>query len=348
MVLARLNSEPLAPNQRASPERKLPRLNSKVTVPIVYSHSFAIAKSLLGLTGLGTLLFNSESTLFRPVATVGSSPLCQGVARAGVFCLVETDQLWIARYILIALLIVAIIGVLPAISAWFISYSLFSINSGISIPEGGDQVALNLSIILAVASVCDWRQHHWKKWVNPRTSVSNRALVLLGAIPVVSIVLAKLQISIIYFQSVVAKLPHQEWHDGTALYYWIHHPTFGPADWLRPFLVGVSETAPGVAALTWMPLFIEGFVCVACLLPFRVSRWALVLGLFLHTAIFITMGLATFMFAMWAAVIIQCCPVAGVNLNRFSDPNSGAPSTSKAGSTSRKRRTSTLNVPAKP
>lgn len=88
------------------------------------------------------------------------------------------------------------------------------------------------------------------------------------------LVVARLQMSFLYFQAAIAKLPHAEWADGSAMYYWANDLSFGAPGWLHPVLGSVVSTPVGVAALTWGPILIEISHAATLLLPQRI-RWVL-------------------------------------------------------------------------
>lgn len=114
--------------------------------------------------------------------------------------------------------------------------------------------------------------------------------------------------SVIYFQSCVAKLPHAEWADGSALYYWINNYAFGAPDWLRPALSALAENPVGVAAMTWGPLVLEIALAAALLLPQRIRWMLLPAGVLFHLGIAVVMGLWSFAFAMWAGLLLLLTP----------------------------------------
>ncbi|MFD3775126.1 sporulation-delaying protein SdpB family protein [Streptomyces sp. NPDC058612] len=273
------------------------------TVAIPWAAGYGLARTLLALGTLGTLAFSDSATLFREVATVGQYPLCRGVTSAGAFCLVSPDHFETMRWVCCALLLIAASGWLPRFTAIPHAYVAFSVFTGISIPDGGDQITWILTLILVLVAIGDPRRWHWQP--QPTEPSSNPALALIG---VSAITMARIQMSVLYFQSCVAKLPHAEWADGSALYYWINNYAFGAPDWLRPALNVVVDTPVGVATLTWGPLVLEIVLAAALLLPQKV-RWALLpAGIAFHLGIAIVMGLWSFAFAMWAGLLLLLAP----------------------------------------
>ncbi|MER5730375.1 sporulation-delaying protein SdpB family protein [Streptomyces sp. NPDC002138] len=273
------------------------------TIALPWAAGYGLARTLLALGTLGTLAFSDSATLFREVATVGQYPLCRGVTAAGAFCTVSPAHFEAVRWMCCAVLVVAASGWRPRFTAIPHAYVAFSVFTGISIPDGGDQVTWILTLLLVLVAVGDPRRWHWQP--QPSETPRGGTLALLG---VSAITLTRIQMSVIYFQSCVAKLPHAEWADGSALYYWINNYAFGAPDWLRPALDLVVDNPLGVAVLTWSPLVLEITLAAALLMPQRV-RWVLLpAGVLFHLGIAIVMGLWSFAFAMWAGLLLLLAP----------------------------------------
>ncbi|WP_405448158.1 sporulation-delaying protein SdpB family protein [Streptomyces erythrochromogenes] len=276
------------------------------TIALPWAAGYGLTRTLLALGTLGTLAFSDSATLFREVSTVGQYPLCRGVTGAGAFCLVSPDHFEAVRWACCLILGVAASGWRPRFTAIPHAYVAFSVFTGISIPDGGDQVTWILTLLLVLVAVGDPRRWHWQPQP-PQLSESTRSSTW-ALIGVSAITLARIQMSVIYFQSCVAKLPHAEWADGSALYYWINNYAFGAPDWLRPALNLVIDNPVGVAAMTWGPLMLEIVLAAALLMPQKV-RWALLpAGVLFHLGIAVVMGLWSFAFAMWAGLLLLLAP----------------------------------------
>ncbi|MFJ7590842.1 sporulation-delaying protein SdpB family protein [Streptomyces sp. NPDC097617] len=278
----------------------------KRTVTLPWAAGYGLARTLLALGTLGTLAFSDSATLFREVSTVGQYPLCRGVTGAGAFCLVSPDHFETMRWVCCLVLVIAASGWRPRFTAIPHAYVAFSVFTGISIPDGGDQITWILTLILVLVAIGDPRRWHWQP--QPSEPTENTRRPTLALIGVSAITVARIQMSVVYFQSCVAKLPHAEWADGSALYYWINNYAFGAPDWLRPALNTVVDNPLGVAALTWGPLVLEIVLAAALLLPQKV-RWALLpAGILFHLGIAVVMGLWSFAFAMWAGLLLLLAP----------------------------------------
>ncbi|MCH0541064.1 HTTM domain-containing protein [Streptomyces sp. MUM 203J] len=281
------------------------------TIPLPWAAGYGLARTLLALGTLGTLAFSDAATLFREVATVGQYPLCQGVTAAGAFCLVGPDQYDTMRWACCLVLAVAASGWRPRLTALPHAYVAFSVFTGISIPDGGDQITWVLALLIALVSLGDDRRWHWQSSspVHHEGVGGSGRRGVLALVGVSALVVARVQVAILYFQACVAKLPHAEWADGTALYYWTNNHAFGAPDWLRPLTGAVVAHPVGVAAMTWLPLVVELSLAASLLMPQKV-RWRLLpFGVLLHLTIAITMGLWSFAFAMWAGLLLLLAPL---------------------------------------
>ncbi|MFJ5803713.1 sporulation-delaying protein SdpB family protein [Streptomyces decoyicus] len=273
-----------------------------------WTNVYGLARTLAALGTAGTLIFSSAETLFRPVATLGDYPPCDGALSASAFCAAKhsySGLTWI-MYGCVAVLLIAASGWRPRLTALPHAYVNYSVFSGIAINDGGDQVALILSVLFVLPSLGDPRRWHWNEPPAFTGARGQRVWALLG---LSSLVMLRLQMSVIYFQAAVAKLPHAEWADGTAMWYWAQDLNFGAAPWLSWLIDPIVATPVGVALMTWVPLVIELSLAVALLLPQRYRYWAMWLGFFFHLCIASVMGLWSFALAMAAGITVLCMPL---------------------------------------
>ncbi|MEU5430457.1 sporulation-delaying protein SdpB family protein [Streptomyces olivoreticuli] len=281
-------------------------LNKSRAIPIPWANVYGLARTLLALGTAGTLAFSSSATLFRPVVSVGQYPLCHGVTTGGAFCLVPREEFDLARWACVAVLLLVASGWRPRLTAIPHAYISFSVFSGIAIGDGGDQITWILSLLLALVGLGDPRHWHWQSPAQALRGTAERRWALLGTS---ALVVARLQMTIVYFQASVAKLPHAEWADGSAMFYWANSPTFGAPDWLRGPVSAIVSTPAGVAVTTWAPVALELALAAALLMPQR-FRWRLLpLGLLFHLSIALMMGLWSFALAMWAGLLLLLTPI---------------------------------------
>lgn len=289
---------------------------STVRFPVPWNPALGLARSLLAIGTAGTLAFTDATALFVPVAGRPDAPYCAGPSGIGAFCLTDRVGLDVVRWLCVAVLLVVASGWRPRYTAlphWWIA---FSVANSISLPDGGDQVTQVLTLLLVPVAVSDPRRWHWQP--APPSAQIRSASVRVG-VATCLLFAVRLQIAGIYFQSSVAKLSHAEWADGTALYYWLNHRTFGAPAWLQPVTDWMVDKPPVLAVLTWGPLVIEFALVLSLLLPPRRRLWLLPAGILLHLGIAVTMGLWSFALAMCGAVILLVVP-AGTRLDTVTGP----------------------------
>ncbi|MGW7301734.1 sporulation-delaying protein SdpB family protein [Streptomyces sp. NPDC054829] len=292
-------------------------------IPLPWTNIYGLARTLVALGTAGTLAASSAETLFRPVATIGDYPSCNSTTAASLFCLSPDNYshlTWLTWLCVAALLVIAS-GWRPRITALPHAYINYSVFSGIAIVDGGDQIALILSVLFVLPALGDERRWHWEQ---PRDQTpKTRTTRLLALIGTSGLIMLRLQMVVVYFQAAVAKLPHAEWQDGTAMWYWGSNLDFGPAPWLDTLVEPVITSALGVALMTWLPLLIEGSLVVSPLLPQRLRWWAMGAGLLFHLSIALMMGLWSFALAMAGGILVLCLPL-GSSLSLRAEENTAA------------------------
>ncbi|MFI0719536.1 sporulation-delaying protein SdpB family protein [Streptomyces sp. NPDC021224] len=274
-------------------------------VAVPWTSVYGLTRTLLATGTMGTLAFSSTGTLFRPVATQGNYPICKGAVRAGLFCVAPDGHLTATRWLCVLVLVAVACGRRPRWTALPHAWVSFSVFTETAIPDGGDQITAVLSLLLALTALGDPRRWHWER-LRDGAAARHRRAVLLGA---TGLVLARIQMSFLYFQSSVAKLPHAEWADGTAMWYWGHSLAFGAPGPLQPLVYPVLASPTGVALLIWTPLVIEIGLAASLLLAQR-WRWRVfAAGVLFHLSIAVMMGLWSFALAMIGGLVVLCFPL---------------------------------------
>lgn len=265
---------------------------------------YGVARTLLALGTLGTLTFTSTTSLFTPAQGLPAAPYCTGVVRAAVYCLVPGDELEIGRWVSVAILLVVISGWRPrwtAIPHWWVCFSLAT---AATIPDGGDQITTNLAMLIIPIALTDPRRWHWQAPAAARPGATWSPLVAWSSGFVI-----RLQVAGLYFQACVAKLSHDEWANGTALYYWMTDPLFGLPGWAEGFMRPVLLSPYGVQALTWGPLMVEFAMFCGLFASRGVRPWLLITGVMFHLGIGTFMGLWSFALAMIGALVLYLRPL---------------------------------------
>lgn len=247
-----------------------------------------------------TLSFNRSWTLFRPASGIYEVPICDGVSRAGLFC-IASHHLEMARWAGVVILLVVASGWYPRFTGplhWWISFSLAT--SAVMI-DGGDQVSQVLTLLLLPVTFTDSRAWHWQN--SCRESNCWKRLVALSAL-----IAIRIQVAGIYLDAAVGKLGVEEWKDGTALYYWFIHPDFGAPTGVWHLLAPLLRHGVVLACMTWGAIILELFLFAALVMPKKAWRYFLIAGLAFHTGIAVIHGLLSFSIAMAGALVLYLRP----------------------------------------
>ena len=191
---------------------------------------------------------------------------------------------------------------LTAIPHWWVTASFASSSL---VVEGGDQVAAILALFLIPVALSDPRRWHW----GAPPALEGTALKVGSLVACSCLTVIRLQVAVIYFFACTAKFAVREWANGTALYYWLVHPTFGLSQPLRPVFLPILANPWGVTLLTWGVLVMEALLFTGFLMEHRYRPLLLKAALAFHFGIVIFHGLFTFFLAMAGALILYLRPV---------------------------------------
>ncbi|RIH83205.1 sporulation-delaying protein SdpB family protein [Calidithermus roseus] len=267
-----------------------------------WTNVYGLARSLLALGTLCTLLLNDTSKLFRPGAGVDSFPICSFASQASIYCLLGSSHLEIARWVSIIVLFLVISGYFPrwtAIPHWWVTFSL---SSSAIVVDGGDQVSSVLTLLMIPLALGDSRLNHWLAAPGEPGNLYTRWVALSAAAAI------RLQVAGIYFHASIKKMQVPEWVDGTAMYYWLNSNIFGLPEQLRPLFAPLL-LGPTVAVATWGVVLLELILAAALFMPSTRWRPLLLLGAVFHAAIAVFMGITSFAIAMMAALVLFLTPV---------------------------------------
>jgi len=173
-------------------------------------------------------------------------------------------------------------------------YAAFSMKCAFTLPNGGEQVAMVISMLLIPVFLGDNRTWQWTPPRKPMAA-SLRGAALAGQIAI------RVQLAIVYFQAARGKLGSAGWRDGTAMRAILLHPEYGLPPHVRAhagFLLGNTGL---IRALTWAVLATELLIAPTVLGPPLLRRWSFALVCALHMPIIVLMGLPSFGSVMIAA-----------------------------------------------
>lgn len=276
------------------------------SAPDPWTNVYGLARTIIALATAGTLAFSKTTTLFHPCAGLSSEPPICGskLAASGFFCVLPIS-LEAERWLAVALLLVVAMGWRPRLTGvlhWWVSFSLA--NNAILV-DGGDQVAMILSFLLIPVTLTDGRGWHWQPPLDRPLSLNEKLRRLLARC---CFALIMLQVAGIYFHSAIGKFSVDAWTNGTALYYWMLHPSFGASPWLATFLEPVLTHQISVTLLTWTVLVLEYILSAALFMTPHRRSILLPFGIALHAGIILVHGLVSFSGIMMAALLLFLHP----------------------------------------
>ncbi len=267
-----------------------------------WGSGLGLARTVLALGTLGTLLATPPQVLLSPLAGGIVPPVCVGITRASVWCAAPGGPEG-ARWLSVVVLAVTASGWRPRLTAiphWWVSWSLFA---SISILDGGDQITAVLTLLLIPVALTDRRRWHWQR----PDDIASGPLSRLVA--VIALVLIQVQVAGVYLQAGISKLGVPDWVNGTALFYFFRSVILGAPPWLSPVTSAITGSPFGVSILTWGAIALEIALGLALLLPGGSRRVLLAAGLAFHDAIALSMGLISFDFAMSASLLLYLLPI---------------------------------------
>ncbi|MEZ2371419.1 hypothetical protein [Arthrobacter sp. RCC_34] len=265
------------------------------------------ARALLAAATLSVVLFTPWEQLTPEIAGIGRPTYCKPPVNLGLYCLDSTPDKSFAPWIASGVLILVTLGVVPALSSLLHAWVAFSISVGIGLPDGGEQVAQLVSGLVFLMSIDDWA---WCAWVPNRGEVFNTARLsrYSAGIRWAGWLGLRLQMAYIYLDSGISKLSHEDWLNGSAMYYFVRDPSFGGSGIVGEVARWASSFDLGVAVLTWAPILIEIMIAVFLLGGPQRRKAAFVTSVLLHAGIIAVIGLWSFSLIMIAAVALAAFP----------------------------------------
>lgn len=258
-----------------------------------------LGRSLIALAQLITLTLTSWENLSTEVLSVTPDTYCAGIKRASMFCLGSSTPQEYGRWIGIGIALLVLSGLLPRLTALAHLWLALSLNLSLSLPDGGESVAVFATTFLVLIELANPRVQGWRRtWRGPERSGALRAVSYAASLALC------VQLAGIYFESGLAKLAVPEWVNGSALFYITRDPLFGPVGWTGSMLHTITMLPEGTAALTWGTIVLECAIAVLLLLPARFGRYAVAGVIVLHLGIALAMGLWTFSATMIGTVLV--------------------------------------------
>ncbi|UZT99070.1 HTTM domain-containing protein [Chryseobacterium fluminis] len=262
-----------------------------------FSPILGLGRSLIAFGTLISFLFNDADTLFVQ-KTFKTDDIWDNI---NIFNIFGYNNLNWSISLSIIILVITISGYFIRITGilhWWITYSF--LNSAIII-DGGDQISSILTLLIVPICILDNRKNHWLY-----QSIESSEIKKFIATSIFFVI--KFQTSVLYFNAAVGKFPVDEWWDGTAMYYWVNHSSFGAPNYLKSIILPLIENKYSVFALTWGTIILELFLSISVFLKKELRIFACFIGIFFHFLIFIILGLGSFFFAMSGTLILYLIP----------------------------------------
>ena len=170
----------------------------------------------------------------------------------------------------------------------------------------------------------DRRKWHWE---NEKILYPNESEITRNIFANINFLLIRVQMSVVYFHAAIGKLNVPEWINGSALYYWIRHPSFGMSTVAVDGLSFILRNRFLLFVTNWLVLILELLLFTGLLLDAKYYKKLFFLGVLFHFLIIIVHGLVSFFFAMTGGLIlyflVDYCLVYNNSLI-FNKVNSGA------------------------
>lgn len=267
-----------------------------------WTNVYGLARSLIAISTLATLLVNEPGLLWLPAKGIPDAPLCGEAAPVpNLFCLAP-DHLGVFRWIAIIVLAVVASGWRPrftGVAHWWVTHSFVS---SALLVDGGDQLSSTLTLLMLPLTLMDPRRSHWGPggpwpsdwWGNLRAGLGGATLWVL-----------RLQVAFVYLNAAASKWGETEWSNGTALYYWFADPSFGFTPTLQVILGSLMHDGFVVSTMTWGVIAFEFVLFAGLFIQAKLARHILLgLGIMFHLGIAFVHGLPSFVLIMFGALIL--------------------------------------------
>lgn len=275
----------------------------------IRTRQYGVGRSLIALAQMTILLLTPYSALMQTVIGQGPAPHCVGIRAMSSYCLMGSSPAWVPTGVMILILLAVISGLLPTPMAALHAWVSFSLLVSTSLPDGGDQAAAVVCLLLVIVSVADNRRWIGDSGAGP-IAPWRKQLSLAGTL------LLRIQIAALYFDSAIGKLFTADWVNGTAEYYILRDPYFGASGPIADLLEKATHVPVITVGLTWGALLVEVSIATLVLCGPKARRAGLLLCLLLHGFIIATIGLWSFGLIMIGAVTVATLPTVADSAGR--------------------------------
>lgn len=264
-----------------------------------------VGRTVIALGQLLTLTLTQWANLTADVLGRTPETHCAGVRQISLFCVGNSTPSELGRWVGIMIALLVISGFFPRFTSILHAWLAVSMSVSLSVPDGGEAVAVFSTVLLVGVLVGDSRINGWSRNTGRVASGHLKAIGYAASIALC------LQLAGIYFESGLAKLAVPDWANGSAMFYIVRDPMFGSVGPLGSALQWITSAPLGTAMLTWGTILLEVTLAVLFLCPAPLKKYALVGVIVLHLAIAVSMGLWTFSLAMIGTAIVAAYTLSG-------------------------------------
>lgn len=156
-----------------------------------WTNVYGLARSIIALSSLLTLLINHPSLIMKPASGISSYPACK--MNLSLFCLGENNYMMLNlfRWVCIVILVLVVIGWRPRITG--VLHVSYSLQSSLIVIDGGEQAAAVMTFLLLPITLTDPRKWHW----STRPIEGKRTLGKITAF--ISYFVIRIQVAVLYF-----------------------------------------------------------------------------------------------------------------------------------------------------
>lgn len=256
----------------------------------------SLAKTIIYFSLSLTLFLNESSTLFGSLYLIGPGPHCSGASSISVFCLVDENAIDLMMKVSAVLVIIAATGYFPRYTGLLAAYISFSLGTTLSLIEGGEQVSFIILLLLLPHTLLDRRRNHFHSLKDSNDWAYTAARV--------SVISAQIQIAVVYFFAAIGKMQSADWKNGSAIYYWVRHVDFAPADWLMSLVAKVSSYGLLVQVITWGAILLELALAFSIFWLSPAKKLLLITGVIFHVSIAFIHGIPSFSITMIGCLVL--------------------------------------------
>ncbi len=261
---------------------------------------YGLSRTTLAICSLITLTF-SETTVLFDEAIYNNRLKEEIFNQYNLFYLFGWEYLRYAKALAILLLLLVASGWRPRFTGVFQWWVTASFYYSSSILEGGDQIAMILTLLLIPVTLLDNRKWHWQtcdRFSEYKKFVGNLMFVSVA-----------LQMSLLYLNAAMDKIyTSDEWKVGSAFYYYVNDAFFSYPDWMDPLMINLLNNSFFVSAVTWGTILLELMLFGILFSSTKNKRLLFPFAVMFHFAIVLFLGLFSFFFAMLGGLILYLVP----------------------------------------